>query len=213
MRRFASFAIVLLGLALGLGHGAVATRAASPPDGTQLDRRSVEAHAAARAALGRGDARTAQIHLRNAVRHDPRNLEARRELGRVNLQLGDAAAADKDLQQALQGGLDPALVLPDYAAALLAQRRFDKLLAERRPGARATTVEAAVLSFRGVARLALGQLAEAEAEYRASLALAPSAAAQLGLARIAARRKEPAEAARLVDAALVLEPANAEALL
>ncbi|MFZ9635976.1 MAG: PEP-CTERM system TPR-repeat protein PrsT, partial [Alphaproteobacteria bacterium] len=106
--------------------------------------------------MGRGDARTAQIHLRNAVRHDPRNLEARRELGRVNLQLGDAAAAEKDLQQALQGGLDLALVLPDYAAALMAQRKYEKLLSELRPGGRAAGTAAALLGLRGTARLALG---------------------------------------------------------
>ena len=204
MRPFAKLAVVLAALA----GSAAAAIAASPAETPQLERRSVEAHAAARAAMGRGDARTAQIHLRNAVRHDPRNLEARRELGRVNLQLGDAAAAEKDLQQALQGGLDPALVLPDYAAALMAQRKYEKLLSELRPGGRAAATEAALLGLRGTARLALGQLPEAEAEYRASLALLPTASAQLGLARIAARRKEAAEAARLVDQALALEPGN-----
>ena len=157
MRPFAKLAIVIAGLAGGAAASLAASLAASPADAPQLERRSMEAHAAARAALGRGDARTAQIHLRNAVRHDPRHLEARRELGRVNLQLGDAAAAEKDLQQALQGGLDPGLVLPDYAAALLAQRKFEKLLSELRPGGRAAATEAVLLGLRGVARLALGQ--------------------------------------------------------
>jgi predicted Zn-dependent protease len=59
------------------------------------------AHAAdymttARASLKKGDLKAAQIDLRNAVRADPQNAEAHYWLGRVNFELGDPVASQRE---------------------------------------------------------------------------------------------------------------------
>lgn len=50
----------------------------------------------ARDALKKGDLRSAQIDLRNAVKQDPQNGEAHYWLGRVSLELGDPVAAERE---------------------------------------------------------------------------------------------------------------------
>ena len=176
-----------------------------------FDPRSVRAHAEARRSLETGDAKTAQIHLRNAVRHDPANLEARYDLGMVNLRLGDLAAAEKDLHQALAAGFPAERGLADYATVLLQMQRFDKLLAEVRPGDRPPTVEARLRVLRSAAYVGLRQVDAAERELRAALEIAPAAAAHVGLGRIALGRRNAVAARAASDAALALEPENADA--
>ena len=53
---------------------------------------------AAREAMSRGDSRTALIELRNIVRSNPDNAEAHFRLGSVQIQLGDALAAEKEFK-------------------------------------------------------------------------------------------------------------------
>jgi len=200
----------VLGLLLLLGGMQPAPMALAD---APIAQRSLDAHGEARRALARGDLRTAQIHLRNALRHDPRNLEARYDLGVANLRAGDFAAAEKDLHQAWRGGLPEARVLPDYATALLLQQKFAKLLEEVQIGGRAALVEARLRSLRGAALASLDRLADAAREFQESLALHPTAAAQLGLARLAVARRDTKSAQERLDAALALDAENAEAWL
>ena len=164
-----------IALGLCLAGGASATQSGVP------DQRSARAHADARRSLDGGDLKAAQIHLRNAVRHDPGNLEARYDLGIVNLRLGDLPAAEKDLQQALAGGFAPDRALPEYGAVLLQLQKFDKLLAEIRPGDRAPQLEAKLRVLRAAAQTGLRRPDAAERELRESLAIQPAAAAHVGL--------------------------------
>jgi putative PEP-CTERM system TPR-repeat lipoprotein len=189
---------------------ALAGAAPAAQDGA-FDPRSMRAHSQARQALEAGDLKTAQIHLRNAVRSDPANLEARYDLGMVNFRLGDLPAAEKDLQQALAGGFPAERVLPDYGAVLLQLQRFDKLLAELRPGDRPPAVEARLRVLRAAAHGGLRQPDAAERELRASLAIVPNAAAHVALGRLALGRRDAAAGRAASEAALALEPQNADA--
>jgi putative PEP-CTERM system TPR-repeat lipoprotein len=178
-----------------------------------FDPRSEKAYGEARRALDAGDLRTAQIHLRNAVRHDPSNLEARYELGMVNLRMGDLAAAEKDLQQAIAGGFPAERVLADYGTVLLQQQKFDKLLADIRPGDRPPALEAKLRVLRAAAHTGLRQNEAAERVLREALVIAPVAAAHVGLGRSALARRDARAALTQAEAALALEPGNADALV
>ncbi len=59
----------------------------------------------ARDALKKGDLRSAQIDLRNAVKQDPQNGEAHYWLGRVSLELGDPVAAEREAAVCQRPGL------------------------------------------------------------------------------------------------------------
>ena len=192
-------------LAVGLACAAAAAQSVG------LDPKSVRAHADARRSLEGGDLKAAQIHLRNAVRQDPANLEARHDLGVVNWRLGELAAAEKDLQQALAAGFDPERALGDYAAVLLQLQKFDKLLADIRPGDRSPALEARLRVLRASAQTALRRPEAAERELREALAIVPSTAAHVGLGRLALGRRDAKAARGASEAALALDPEDAEA--
>ena len=177
----------------------------------KIDQRSINFHNDAKKAIEKGDLRAAQIQLRNAVQRDPNNLDARYDLGIVNMRLGDLPSAEKDLQQALQGGFDPEKALPDYATALLLQRKFDKVLAEFKPENRSPKLEARVHALRGAAHLGLGQVAEGERELRESLAIQPTAEAHITLSRLAAAQRKREEALSQIDQAIAVDPKNVDA--
>ncbi len=177
----------------------------------KIDQRSINFHNDAKKAIEKGDLRAAQIQLRNAVQRDPNNLDARYDLGIVNMRLGDLPSAEKDLQQAMQGGFDPEKALPDYATVLLLQRKFDKVLAEFKPENRGPKLEARVHALRGAAYLGLGQVAEGERELRESLAMQPTAEAHITLARLSAAQRKREDALAQIDLAIAVDPKSVDA--
>src|SRR4051812_40956622 len=62
--------------------------------------------------LATGQIRAAEIQLKNAVRSNPNDMEAHYRLAVVELQLGDAAAAEREAQLARAGGYDPDRSVP-----------------------------------------------------------------------------------------------------
>src|SRR5271154_1539814 len=78
----------------------------------------------ARDSLKKGDLKSAQIDLRNAVRNDPQNAEAHYLLGRVSMELGDPVAAEREAEAARQRGFDPHQAIPLLTQALLAQNKY-----------------------------------------------------------------------------------------
>src|SRR5215510_12501250 len=148
----------------------------------------------ARRQLEQGDIRAAIIQLRNALRADPSNVPARFELGMASLRIGDLANAESFLDGAREGGFDAARVLPALGAVLLMQGRFERALAIFTPGERVPpALEAEVRRIRGVALLGRGRVDEAEQTFRESLGIQPTAGAEVGLARIAASRRNAEE--------------------
>ena len=76
--------------------------------------------------LKKGDLKSAQIDLRNAVRNDPQNAEAHYWLGRVTFELGDPVASEREAIAARDRGFDPHQTVPLLAQALLAQNKFER---------------------------------------------------------------------------------------
>ncbi len=168
----------------------------------------------ARAAMKKGDLRTAQIELRNAVRSDPQNAEAHFWLGRVAFELGDPVAAEREAIAARDRGYDPAQAVPLLAQALLAQNKFDPLLQTLKPDGKNPALDAAILVARGYAQIGLRRPEDAQKSFAEAQQIAPNAVDPLlADARLAVARADLATAEARIDRALVAQPKSADALL
>jgi cellulose synthase operon protein C len=143
----------------------------------------------ARSALQKGDLKTAQIELRNAVRADPQNAQDRFMLAQVQLQLGDPAAAEEQARQAQARGYDPVLTTPLIGQALLMQNRPGDLLKQFTPSGKNPKLDSQINFDRGAAQMALGQVDEASKSFADAERLNPAnvqawiAGARLALAK------------------------------
>ena len=118
--------------------------------------------------MKKGDLKSAQIDLRNAVRTDPQNAEAHYWLARVSLELGDPVAAEREAIAARDRGFDPHQTVPLLAQALLAQNKFKDLLNTLKPDGKDPQLDAAILVSRGYAQIGLRQNDDAQHVLRRS---------------------------------------------
>ncbi|MEY4416287.1 MAG: hypothetical protein RIQ53_3580 [Pseudomonadota bacterium] len=98
-----------------------AATSAGPATHTTLD--------SARAALARGDLKTAEIHLKVLLQSQPDQAETRLLLGQLLLDSGRPAQAEVELRKAGAGALAPEQLALPLARALLAQGENAKLIA------------------------------------------------------------------------------------
>ena len=170
-------------------------------------------------ALGRqmmmsGDPRGAALELRNAVRDNPDSVEAHYRLGYTLLQLGDAVAAQKELDRvvAMGGGQPDVPVL--LAQAYLAQGMNKELVARFRPPLSTPDLTAQLLLIRALAMNTLGDQASAMSSLATAEAVSPrSASVPLTAARIALLSGDFTLALEKAERALFIDPNRLDALL
>ena len=168
----------------------------------------------ARAALKKGDLKSAQIDLRNAVRSDPQNAEAHFLLGRVAIELGDPVAAEREATAAMARGYDPHQAAPLLAQALLTQNKNAELLEKLKPEGKDGPLDAAILVARGYAQIALHLPEDAQKSFADAEAAAPNAVEPLlADARLSVARNDLIGAQEKIDRAINAQPKSAEALL
>jgi putative PEP-CTERM system TPR-repeat lipoprotein len=161
----------------------------------------------------KGDNKAAIIQLKNALEKKPDDAEVRALLGSVYLDTGDAISAEKEIRKAMSLGMSADKETADLGKALLMQGQYQKALDAVAPVAGAKS-DAAVLTLRGSAYLALGKTAEAKDAFEAVLKDKPNdASALIGLARYAILQKDNAAAMSYVDQAVTKNPGNVEVLL
>lgn len=168
----------------------------------------------ARDALKKGDLKSAQIELRNAVRSDPQNAEAHFWLGKVALELGDPIAAEREAVAARDRGFDPRQAVPLLAQAMLAQNKFDELLQKLKPEGKDPALDASILVARGYAQIALRKPEDADQSFAEAEKVAPNAVEPLlADARLAIARSDLEKAQQKIDKAIAVQPKSAEALI
>jgi cellulose synthase operon protein C len=166
----------------------------------------------ARNALQKGDLKTAQIELRNAVRADPQNAQARFLLAQVQLQLGDPAAAEEQARQAQARGYDPVLTTPIIGQALLMQNRARDLLKEFTPTGKNPKLDSEIDFDRGAAQMAVGQTEEAGKSFAEAERLNPAnVQAWIAGARLALARGDTKAAHDQLEQALTADAKSVEA--
>lgn len=168
----------------------------------------------AKARLAAGDTQAAMIQLKNAVAEDGKNAEARFELGKLYLEQGNMAGAEKEFRRAREAGYAARTLNPLIARALLGQREFQRVLDEI-PAPTEQDADAAVLqSLRATAELALGQKESARKIILRALETAPkSAEVHLARVHLALADNDVATAMQALDETLRLDPKHRDALL
>ena len=168
----------------------------------------------ARASMRKGDLKSAQIDLRNAIRNDPQNAEAHFLLGRVSIELGDPVAAEREAEAARQRGFDPRQTIPLLTQALLGQQKYQKLLDDLKPDGRDPNLDASILVSRGYALIGLKKPDEAQKAFTEAEQVAPNAVEPLlADARLSVARADLATALAKIDQAIAAQPKSSEALL
>ena len=168
----------------------------------------------ARGSLKKGDLKSAQIDLRNAVRSDPQNAEAHYLLGRVSIELGDPVAAEREAAAARQRGFDQHLAIPLLTQALLGQGKYQKLLDDLKPDGKDATIDADILVARGYALIGLKKPDDAQKSFAEAQHVAPNAVEPLlADARLSVARADLNGAQAKIDQAIAAQPKSVEALL
>jgi putative PEP-CTERM system TPR-repeat lipoprotein len=160
----------------------------------------------------KGDYAATLIALKNAAQVDPGNAENRYLLALSYLDTGDALAAEKEARLALKGGYAHEQALAALGRALVMRGEFRKALDEI--DGKQDAAARALLPVRADARLALGEREPARALFAQALQAAPgSAAALVGLGRVAYLDGDAAAAHGYADRVLKAEPGNLEGLM
>lgn len=170
---------------------------------------------AAKTHINEDKAADAAIELKNAIRKDLKNGEARYLLGTLYLDEGQAAAAEKEFIRALELGENINLVLPSLLRALNLQSKHEEII-EAIAQARGVSVNnlPIVKLYSAAANIRLGNK---DAAYRdiseATDVSADSAFTQLGQALIAAEAQNIDDSLALVEKVIASQPDLIEAYL
>lgn len=171
--------------------------------------------ASAKQAQDKGEIKAAVIELKNALQKNPENADARALLGKLYLEQGDPASAEKELRKAIQLAKDKNELLPDLGQAMLQQGQFQKVIDEvQAPAGAQPLLRARILALHGNAYLPLKQLDKAKAALDEARKLAPDLAdVYTGLATLAMVEQKDDEVATLIDTAIAKDPQRASTWL
>lgn len=161
----------------------------------------------AREHFERGEIRSAAIELKNVLRNDPSNVDARSLLGRVALADGDAEAAAKELQRARELGAEEQDYMVPLGRALLRIDRPDEVL-DLDPDLLSDPRERAnLVALHGNALLLKEDLDEAVDRFATAQRLQPDhAEALVGMARVQIARGERDKAEVALRRVIAREP-------
>ncbi len=154
---------------------------------------------------------SAIIELKNALQQDPNFGAARLMLGELYLTSGDPASALKELERALDAGIEKSVVLEPLLTAKNQLGRYQEVLGELE---QTTPLTPELLVVQGRAYLAAEDPTKAEAAFNSALAVAPElSGATLGLASLAWLRGDLVAAGQFFEKATQQNPDNREVWL
>ena len=167
----------------------------------------------ARALAAKGDAKSALIQFKRAVKEDPTNPEARYELGVVEFRMGDMVAAERDLTIARDNKYPIAKVNPLLAVVLLTQGKIPQLLSTVAPCPDDAQCRSEVLAVHARAHLSTHSVDAADADSKGAIEAVPTnASAQVVRALVLMAKSDYLAAEALIDSALGAKDKLPEAL-
>ncbi|RME68785.1 MAG: hypothetical protein D6782_00705, partial [Alphaproteobacteria bacterium] len=160
------------------------------------------------------DYRAAQIELRNALKANPDNAEARLLLAEIYLKAGQGIAAQTEIEAARRAGIAVNDSRVQMARALVFQQQYQRALSELDMAQVPAANRSEALELRGLAYIGLGDDPKAlETLLQAREADPKNINAHIALARFYAGKNQREEAVASIDQALALEPDHAGALV
>ena len=130
----------------------------------------------ARGYIGSRDYNAAVLELKNVLKVNAGNAEARYLLGHIYLSMGVAASAEKELQYALDAGWDEAVAQLSLAEALFRQGKFQRVLDDiPLKDVYPVDTRADLLGIRASAEAGLGQWDKAAEALDAGTSISPDA--------------------------------------
>jgi len=166
------------------------------------------------AAFEDGRPRAADEAMRAAIKADPGWGFARAVQGRIQLALGNGAAAEAELERAVAAGVPEDRLRHLFAEAHLLNGAPDRALAAADRAAIAPDYAAYAARIRGQAQMALGNLPAAEAELNDAAAIEPgNAATWVAIGRFRMAASDQAGAIDAADRAVAAAPGDIGALL
>ena len=168
----------------------------------------------ARAALDKGDTKSASIHLKNALQDHPESAQARFLFGKLLLASGDLRAAEIELRKAQELKHPINEVAPALASILSARREFAQVISEYGTLTLSDPARQADLSAIVAGAYAkTGQRAKAAELVESALARAPdNISIRLVQARLLAGGGDVDSALKVVDQTLAKSPSEVDAL-
>lgn len=163
--------------------------------------------------LDKNDLQATGIELKNALQKNPNNAEARFLLGQVNIEVGNGAAAEKELKRALELGVAPEAIGSWVARSYLLQREYEKVIREFPADNVSNPAQKTVLlALNGEALIGLGKTVDACPKFTEAESLSPNfVPAYLGLAKCAVGSKKLDEAKQYLDKAIAIDSENYDA--
>ncbi len=155
-----------------------------------------------------GNLNASSIELRNALQQNPDSAQARLLLGQVYVDVGNGAAAEKELTRALKLGMPADAIVTPLARALLLQRKYQEVL-DRAPvnNDASDIAKASILALRGSAYAGLNKRAEARSAFQGATDLdKDSVDALVGLGRLDLAEGRLASAKSYLEQALAIAP-------
>ena len=175
------------------------------------DKTAEEYISAAKVSISESKSNDAVIALKNAVRADLKNVEARTLLGSLYLNMGDAAAAEKELQRAITLGGDMSYISPKMLKALYLQNKSDETISFIDE---LDDITPETLLYQALTYNRLGKKEEAKQTItQANELSSDSIYSQLANAYIKANTSSIDDTLLVVDKILAIEPELTEALL
>lgn len=154
------------------------------------------------------DLNAASIELKNILRNDAKNAEARYLLAKINLNLGEMKTAQKELRRAMDAGWDESAVQLMFAEVLYRQGYFQEVLDDIPiKDSYPDPVKADLTGFWAAAEVSLGKWDEAEQTIKTGELLSGDALWLLqSKIRLAIHKKDLQMAGEILDHALEVHP-------
>ena len=179
-----------------------------------LSSQSIEYLEEAQQSLQDGDIAAAIIQLKNAIREDADNSEARFTLALLYLQSGDPEAAERELKSAEGRGFDANRLILPLAQAYFAQGKYDLILNRINPDDFEGDIKAGILVSQARSQIAQRDPEEAIFLIDQALDISPNLASALAAKSIVRRLElNIEEATSLIEQALEQAPNQVEYLV
>lgn len=152
-----------------------ATSFDAPMAAAAVNEKSTKSFEKAKSYVEKGDINAAVIELKNAIRTDGNNVDARYQLAMIYLAQGNPQGAEKELRSAMSRGYDEAEIIPTLANVMIMQGKNRELIEEFGDKTLEGSAQAILAVRRGQAHLVL----QHSDKVRAELEMAKNANADL----------------------------------